>query len=470
MAQPEHVGVDLKRVNKQLNSGLLSAAFLTLTCIAGSGGLGWLVGVSDYGAPARDFAQTQISRSFSADAAVHPIVAEPIILSVDFQTDMPNLAAISQSGTLRRNSTLNATLERLGADPQDAASALNALYDAELLNPRRLQAGLKVSADFDENSGALIAISLRPESEVGLISKRQIDGSFFATSLNTKLVPQHRRISTTIDGSIYQTALAEGATDQQVADFAQIFAYDIDFQREIHPGDAFEIVYEAFEDERGNQVRTGEVLFAALNGKALTRGFYRHTPEDTGNPDYFTHEGKSATRFLMKTPINGARLSSGFGRRRHPISGYSRLHKGTDFAAPTGTPIFAAGNGVVERASRYGGYGHYVRIRHANGYKTAYAHLSRYGPSIRSGRRVRQGDVIGYVGSTGASTGPHLHYEVMVNGRHVNAMTLRLPTGRTLEGNLLTDFEVTRDEVDRMRARLEAPAVDVAAAPIAENG
>ncbi|MEO1405723.1 MAG: M23 family metallopeptidase, partial [Pseudomonadota bacterium] len=379
MTQSGDRKTDTRRMNRQLNGGLLGTFLLSALSVGIAGGGGWFFATSEYTTPMREFAKSQITRAFSADAAIPPTVAEPIVLNVDFQTEMPQLAVTSSTGTLRRNSTLNATLERMGAEPNDAAAALNALYSDDLLNPRRLRAGLKIAADFDDATGELLAISLRQESDVGLISKRQIDGTYFATSLKTQLNPAPRRVSTTIESSIYVAALAAGATDQQVADFAQIFAYDIDFQREIHPGDSFEIVYEAYEDERGNQVRTGDVLYAALNGKALTRGFYRHTPEDTGNPDYFTHEGKSATRFLMKTPINGARLSSSFGRRRHPISGYTRLHKGTDFAAPTGTPIFAAGNGTVERASRYGGYGKYVRIRHANGYKTAYAHLSRYG-------------------------------------------------------------------------------------------
>ncbi|MEM6410813.1 MAG: M23 family metallopeptidase [Pseudomonadota bacterium] len=469
MMQSDKEKADMTHMNRQLGGGLFGTLMLTLFSISLAGTGGWLLGVSEHGAPVRDFAKAQFSSSFAADAAIPPTTAEPTILHVDFQADLPSRLVTSSTGTLRRNSTLNTTLERLGADPAQSAAALNALYSEGLLNPRRLRAGLKISADFDESNGDLVSISLRPESEVGLISKRQVDGSYFAASLNTRLIEAPRRISRTIDSSIYEAALAAGATDQQVADFAQIFAYDIDFQREIHPGDAFEIVYEAFEDERGNQVRTGDVLYASLNGRALTRGFYRHVPEDTGNPDYFTDEGKSATRFLMKTPINGARLSSSFGRRRHPISGYTRLHKGTDFAAPTGTPVFAAGNGTVERASRYGGYGKYVRIRHANGYKTAYAHLSRYGRGIRSGRRVRQGDIIGYVGSTGASTGPHLHYEVMINGRHVNAMTLRLPTGRTLDGDLLASFEAVRDEIDGLRANLAQP-VDVAAATVSESG
>ena len=163
----------------------------------------------------------------------------------------------------------------------------------------------------------------------------------------------------------------------------------------------------------------------------------------------------------MKTPINGARLSSSFGRRRHPILGYTRMHKGTDFAAPRGTPIYAAGNGTIKRASRFGSFGNYIRIRHANGYETAYAHLNGYARGIRSGRRVRQGQTIGYVGTTGRSTGPHLHYEVLVNGRQVNAMRLNLPTGRKLEGDVLDRFQKRRREIDQLRQTLGAE-IDVA--------
>jgi murein DD-endopeptidase MepM/ murein hydrolase activator NlpD len=292
------------------------------------------------------------------------------------------------------------------------------------------------------------------------------DGTFFASNLSVQRVTSVKRVAATISTSLYEAALEAGATDQQVADFAEIFAFDIDFQREIQAGDAFEIVYETYTDERGNFVSSGDILFASLNGRALERSFYRHTPSDDNITDYFTADGKSATRFLMKTPINGARLSSSFGRRRHPISGYSRLHKGTDFAARSGTPIFAAGNGVVERASRYGGYGKYVRIQHANGYETAYAHMSRYGPGVRKGRRVRQGDIIGYVGSTGASTGPHLHYEVLVNGRHVNAMSLRLPTGRALEGDLLSEFEKKLKAIDLQRRALSEGQLLQATIPV----
>ncbi len=368
-------------------------------------------------------------------------------------------------GKLKRNSTLIDTLVDLGADSAEAYGALQALYEPELINPRRVQAGLTLDAVFEPQGDAqrLVGLTLRPEAGRSLIVTRTPDGDYFGAELNARLRADVRRVEGVIESSLYEAARDQGAGDQQVVDFAQIFAYDVDFQREIYPGDRFEILYEALVDERGRQVKFGEVLYAELNGAALSRGFYRHQPEDDRLVDYFDSTGKSATRFLMKTPINGARLSSSFGRRRHPISGYSRLHKGTDFAAPTGTPIYAAGNGTIERASRYGGYGKYIRIKHANGYKTAYAHLSRYASGIRSGKRVRQGDVIGYVGSTGASTGPHLHYEVIKNGTHVNAMTLKLPTGRTLEGEILAEFQEARRAIDTARTDLGA-SVEYAAA------
>lgn len=364
------------------------------------------------------------------------------------------------SGTLGRGETLSDLLIELGASPAEAHRALAPVFEADYVDPRRVLPGLSATLTFvaDSDTTRLLGVSLRTGEDHSILSSTNAAGDFEATRLAARLEPQPVRIAGEVSSSLYVAALEQGAGDQQVVDFAQIFAYDVDFQREIHPGDRFEIVYESLVDERGHPVRLGEVIFASLDGRALKRDFYFHVPSDDGVSDYFDENGDSATKFLMKTPINGARLSSNFGMRRHPISGYSRLHKGTDFAAPTGTPVYAAGHGTVERASRNGGYGHYVRLRHANGYKTAYAHLSRYGPGIRSGRTVRQGDVIGYVGSTGASTGPHLHYEVMINGRHVNAMALELPTGRKLSEDeaMLAEFLERKREIDQIRRALGA--------------
>ncbi len=368
-------------------------------------------------------------------------------------------------GTLKRRQTLADLITSLGASPADTYAALQPLYEADLLNPRRLLPGLEAELTFEQTDGTtpnLIGLTVRTAEDHSFLVERLSDGEFDATRLRTRLFPAHKRITETIESTLYEAALAAGAGDQQVVDFAQIFAYDVDFQREIHPGDTFEIVYEAFVDERGTPVRTGDVIYASLDSRSTSKGFYRFETPDDGVVDYYGADGSSATRFLMKTPINGARLSSSFGYRRHPISGYNKLHKGTDFAAPRGTPVYAAGHGVVERASRYGGYGNYVRIRHANGYKTAYAHLSGYGAGVKSGRRVRQGQVVGYVGSTGASTGPHLHYEVIRDGKHVNAMRLKLPTGRTLEGAILETFDLHRASIDQLRDRLGgAQPVDI---------
>ena len=381
----------------------------------------------------------------------------PLILT-SFRELEENGPTISRTGTLDRGDTLTDLMDRLDVDRSEANSALYALYDEEYIDPRRVQPGLEITAHLEAapstdapDAMQLAGLTLKHESQASLVVTRSDDGSFSAHELHSRLEPRMRRISGTVETSLYEAALQAGAHDAQVYSFAQIFAYDVDFQREMRVGDQFEIVFEEMVDERGRYVQSGDVVFASLNGYATDRGFYRFTPSDDGITDYYDQNGESARKFLMKTPINGARLSSNFGYRRHPISGYNRLHKGTDFAAPTGTPIMAAGNGVVERASTYGGYGNYVRVRHANGYQTAYAHMSRYGPGIRSGARVQQGDIVGYVGSTGASTGPHLHYEVIHNGNHMNAMDLQLPTGRVLEGEQLEEFEKIRVEIDLLR-------------------
>ena len=364
---------------------------------------------------------------------------------------------VIRTEAVKRGQTLDTLLDSLGIGRSDAYAAMNAAFDAGHLDARKIRPGLDVTAYLRSGEEPdLIGITFKPDANRSITVSRNSDGDFVSRELKTRLIPTRKRIAGTIETSLYNSARTLGANDQQVVDYAQIFAYDIDFQRELRVGDQFEMVYETYTDERGTPIRSGDILYASFNGKVLDRAFYRFTPADDGVTDYFDLKGEGARKFLMKTPINGARLSSGFGTRRHPISGYTRLHKGTDFAAPTGTPIMAAGNGVVERASRYGGYGHYVRLRHANGFQTAYAHLSRYGAGIKKGRRVRQGDIIGYVGSTGASTGPHLHYEVIKNGKHLNAMTLKLPTGRKLDGDILKAFQTRREAIDAIRASLGA--------------
>ncbi len=369
--------------------------------------------------------------------------------------------------SMLRNETLSSVLDRIGARRDEANSAVYAA--SQLLDLRGMRPGDDVTAWLEKDSDGetrLVGVSLRPAADRQILVSRSVDGSWSSHELLAKLSPGINYIAADVDQSIYQTATALGAGDQQVVDFADIFGYDIDFQREVHTGDRFGMLYETFEDERGAHLKTGVVLMAEMDGAALTKTFYRFTPTDDGTVDYFDANGQSAKRFLMKTPINGARLSSGFGNRRHPILGYTKLHKGTDFAAPTGTPIYAAGNGRIVSYGPFSTYGNYAKIEHANGYTTAYAHMSRYAKGLGRGSHVKQGQIIGYVGSTGASTGPHLHYEVYAGGKPVNAMTLKLPTGRKLEGEQLEAFQAERIRIETLRdGQLMQQQLAVAAKP-----
>jgi len=252
-----------------------------------------------------------------------------------------------------------------------------------------------------------------------------------------------------ITNSLYNSAQKIDIDPEIIIEFARIFGFEIDFQRDIRKNDEFKIFYERFEDDEGENFKNGNILFAYLKNSGREIKLYRYKDKKK-NISYFTPDGKSIEKALMKTPINGARLSSGYGFRKHPILGYNKLHQGTDFAARRGTPVMASGSGTVERASWFGAYGKYVRIRHNSSYKTAYAHLSKFGRNIKAGRKVRQGQIIGYVGSTGRSTGPHLHYEVLVNNKRINSQRLKLPSGRSLTKNDMVNFNLEKQRIDQL--------------------
>lgn len=396
----------------------------------------------------------------SGEAAHADAPMDPRLLAASFLSADSIEAAVRdvRRVEVQRNDTLSDVLDRLGVSREESNGAVYAA--SQFVNLRYVRPGDSVTAWIETDTSGethMTGMSLRPEAERQVMISRALDGTWGAHELKARMTPGYSLVSAPIETSISDAARANGATEQQVVDYADIFGYDIDFQREIHPGDKFEILYETFRDERGAPVKNGSVLYASMDGDALTKAFYRFTPSDDGVTDYFTADGQSAKKFLMKTPINGARLSSGFGNRKHPILGYTKLHKGTDFAAPTGTPIYAAGNGVIEKAGPWSTFGNYVRIQHANGYETAYAHMSRFAAGTKRGARVRQGDVIGYVGTTGASTGPHLHYEVYIDNKPVNAMGLKLPTGRKLTGAQLAAFQAEAARIDQIRAEQAAP-------------
>jgi len=384
--------------------------------------------------------------------------------SVDLASEMKRVSVL-------RNETLSSVLDRIGAPREEANAAVYAA--SQMLDLRSMQPGDDVTAWIETGADGIVrlgGVSLRPAAETQVLVSRAADGTWTTHKLDTRLTPGISYVAADVDQSIYQTALGLGAHDQQVVDFADIFGYDIDFQREVHPGDRFGMLYESFQDERGADVKTGVVLMAEFDGAALSKTFYRYTPSDDGNVDYFDATGQSAKKFLMKTPINGARLSSGFGNRKHPILGYTKLHKGTDFAAPTGTPIYAAGNGVIKSYGANGSFGNYAKIEHANGYTTAYAHMSRYAKGLKRGSHVKQGQVIGYVGTTGRSTGPHLHYEVYINNKPVNAMSLKLPTGRKLAGEQLDAFKAEMARIEALRDREISERMIAQAEPAAPAG
>ncbi len=357
---------------------------------------------------------------------------------------------------VRPGATLSKLLENAGIDRGEAARAITAL--ATTFNPRDLRAGqtLNLSLETIEPGSAkdgvryhLAGLTTKPDVTRTVLLKRAYNGDFSARELVMDLTAGQTRATGSIDASLYVDGLAAGASDAVIAAFAQLFAYSVDFQRGIRPGDRFDMVFEDFRDERGASIKSGNLIYAMLAPRGKEKAFYRFETPD-GEVGYYNAEGQSAKRFLMKTPVKGARISSGFGRRKHPVLGYTRAHKGTDFAAVRGTPIMAAGNGVIERSSRYGSYGNYVRIRHSNGYKTAYAHMSKYGRGVKKGRRVNQGQIIGYVGATGRVTGAHLHYEVLKNGRQVNPMTVKVPTGRKLKSKELKLFAIEKARIDTL--------------------
>ena len=260
-------------------------------------------------------------------------------------------------------------------------------------------------------------------------------------------------VKNTIDNNLYSAATGVGIEPNIIIEFARIYGFEIDFQRDIRKGDTFEIFYEKFLDDNDVVRDTGKIIYAHMNVNNREINLYNFN--DGNELGYYDINGKSIVKSLMKTPINGARLSSSFGMRKHPILGFNKMHRGTDFAAPKGTPIMASGSGTVTRARWCGGGGNCVKIRHNSTYETIYAHMSKFASGIKEGRKVRQGQIIGYVGSTGMSTGPHLHYEVIVNGKKVNSQKLKLPSGKILKGELRNQFELERIKIDLKLAELK---------------
>ena len=326
---------------------------------------------------------------------------------------------------------------------------LNSDYDINNLQPN-----LEIKITIDQSNNKKITSFLFPVSRTEKIQlTRNLDNNLFEkktiiTNLNKKIVFKEGKITQ----SLYKTAIDLKVQPNVIIEFARIYGFQVDFQRDIRKNDNFQIMYEVFEDDDGKIFETGNIIFADLKLSGKNNALYYF--EKKGSEGHYDENGKSVEKALMKTPINGARLSSAFGMRKHPIDGFNKMHRGTDFAAPMGTPIMASGSGLITRARWCGGGGNCIKIKHNSTYETIYAHMKNFARGIKEGIRVKQGQIIGYVGSTGKSTGPHLHYEVVVNGKKVNSQKLKLPSGKTLKGKEREIFEVEKIKLDVLKSEL----------------
>ena len=319
------------------------------------------------------------------------------------------------------------------------------------INLNKLNTDHKIKFTLDQSNNLIKDFTFQISNKEKIYLKRDIDNNKFDQKiLVTKLKKNTIYKENAIMQSLYKSASDEKIPANVIVEFARIYGFQVDFQRDIRKRDSFQILFEVFKDDNGKVIETGEILFANLKLSGRNNSLYFFNED--GSKGHYDKSGKSVKKALMKTPINGARLSSPFGMRKHPIDGFNKMHKGTDFAAPMGTPIMASGDGVIKKAGWCGGGGNCVVIKHNSTYQTVYAHMSKFAKGVRSGVRVKQAQIIGYVGSTGKSTGPHLHYEVIVNGKKINSQKLKLPSGKILKGNERKKFETVKIKLDVLKS------------------
>jgi murein DD-endopeptidase MepM/ murein hydrolase activator NlpD len=356
---------------------------------------------------------------------------------------------------VRPGDTLYGVLLNAGVTEDEAKNAVGAISD--VFSPRQLRAGQEITLNITTASGTrqrdtdlqLVSLSFEPDVTTDVKLTRSGTGDFVAAAIDKPIIEKNRRSAGIIDSSLFDATQQAGVPMPVVADLIKTFSFDVDFQRDIQDGDSFEVFYERMENEQGAFVKSGKILFASLtlSGKSIPVYYF----ERDGEGEYFTPKGEAIRKSLLRTPVDGARITSGFGMRMHPLLGYSKMHKGIDFGAPTGTPIYAAGSGTIAEMGKKGAYGNYVRIRHSGEYQTAYAHMSKFAKGVSKGDKVKQGDVIGYVGTTGRSTGPHLHYEILVAGAQINPTKVKTVASNKLSGKQLTAFQAQMAKIDAER-------------------
>ena len=376
------------------------------------------------------------------------------LLAPDDHSNAPVPMAVELN--VQTGDTLIALLARVGVVMSDAYAAVRALEP--VFSARDVRPGwtlrVMVQPQDPPRLASLQSIAFQPNMEREIqVSRRDANEGdpFLATTIPHPLHRVSSVTSGTIDNGLFDTAMAAGVPHDLLVEAIALFSFDVDFQRDIRAGDQFELFYDTLNNERGDVAKSGDLYYAKLVLRGKEMRYYRFTPR-SGTSDMFSPDGHSIRKALLQTPVDATRISSTFGMRRHPILGYTMMHRGVDFAAPEGTPVRAAGDGTVVVAGNGGSYGNYVRIQHNAKYSTAYAHLTGFARGLTKGVHVRQGEVIAYVGATGRATGPHLHYEVLVGGEQVNPSGVRLPSGETLAGEDLRVFKLRLQEVDAMRA------------------
>ncbi len=353
---------------------------------------------------------------------------------------------------LEEGDTFISTLKKTNLNDREIDQLIIAAEDSMEINQLRIGTRIEIISELIKEKKIVKEVVIYPDSEEK-ISVLRIEDKFTVSKDVKTLYSELVFHEVDIDKSIYSSLKNINVPDNIIMSFVQLFSFDIDFQRDIRNKNQIKILFEQFKDKDDDLIKTGSIFFAEI---VLTKDRYElYKFEDNNYIEYFNSDGQSATKALMKTPINGARLSSAYGMRKHPILGYNKKHMGVDFAAPTGTPIMAAGTGHIEYVGTNGGAGKYIRIKHLNGYKTSYSHLSSYASGMQKNVRVKQGQTIGYVGSTGLSTGPHLHYEVIFNGEKINPMKMKLPSGKKLKGTNLNNFLAEKDRINNEISKIK---------------
>ena len=355
------------------------------------------------------------------------------------------------SYTIQNKDTVEKILKKFKIRNEDIGQITKKLREKKLANIYSGRKLLLILKRLEDRTNTLVNF-VYPINNTTSIEIRKFKNNFEVKENILQLYKNEIVVKNIIDNNLYSAAIDSGLEPNIIIEFARIFGFEVEFQRDIRKGDWFEVMYEEFRDDNNKVRDTGKIIYASMyvNGEEINLYNFKFNNEE----DFYDIKGKSITKSLMKTPINGARLSSSFGMRKHPILGYNKMHRGTDFAAPSGTPIMASGSGTVTRARWCGGGGNCVKIKHNSTYETIYAHMKAFAKGIKEGRKVKQGQIIGYVGSTGLSTGPHLHYEVLINGKKVNSQKLKLPSGKILKGDERKQFELDRIKIDLRLANL----------------